>query len=92
MPLPGRRSGFGDCVFRPRVFGIYPDHNHNHGLKVSGLLYQLRVQTNQGDVGNLGQLFNAKGLEFHQNLVERYGGMVKVHGFFGVKAIKWKAV
>ncbi|KAF7760629.1 hypothetical protein Agabi119p4_10038 [Agaricus bisporus var. burnettii] len=30
-----------------------------------------------------GQLFNAKGLEFHQNLVERYGGMVKVYGFFG---------
>lgn len=34
--------------------------------------------------GNLGQLFNPKGLEFHQNLVNRYGGMVKVYGFFGV--------
>ncbi|KAL0061332.1 hypothetical protein AAF712_011849 [Marasmius tenuissimus] len=33
--------------------------------------------------GNLGQLFNAKGLPFHQNLVDCYGGMVKVHGFFG---------
>ncbi|KAG6856810.1 hypothetical protein H0H87_000509 [Tephrocybe sp. NHM501043] len=33
--------------------------------------------------GNLGQLFNAKGLPFHQELVERFGGMVKVHGFFG---------
>ncbi|KAJ4467221.1 cytochrome P450 [Lentinula aciculospora] len=33
--------------------------------------------------GNLGQLFNAKGLPFHQHLVDRYGGMVKVHGFFG---------
>ncbi|KAG6916982.1 hypothetical protein DXG01_004411, partial [Tephrocybe rancida] len=34
--------------------------------------------------GNLGQLFNPKGLPFHQELVERFGGMVKVHGFFGV--------
>ncbi|KAG6898696.1 hypothetical protein C0993_005049 [Termitomyces sp. T159_Od127] len=33
--------------------------------------------------GNLGQLFNLKGLPFHQQLVERFGGMVKVHGFFG---------
>ncbi|KAG7085443.1 hypothetical protein E1B28_003004 [Marasmius oreades] len=33
--------------------------------------------------GNLGQLFNAKGLPFHQKLVDDYGGMVKVHGFFG---------
>ncbi|KAF9267007.1 cytochrome P450 [Marasmius fiardii PR-910] len=33
--------------------------------------------------GNLGQLFNAKGLPFHQKLVDEYGGMVKVHGFFG---------
>lgn len=34
--------------------------------------------------GNLGQLFNAKGLPFHQQLVDRFGGMVKVYGFFGV--------
>ncbi|KAF7369849.1 hypothetical protein MSAN_00613900 [Mycena sanguinolenta] len=33
--------------------------------------------------GNLGQLFNAKGLPFHHDLVERYGGMIKVYGFFG---------
>ncbi|KAF8060722.1 cytochrome P450 [Lyophyllum atratum] len=33
--------------------------------------------------GNLGQLFNSKGLPFHQELVERFGGMVKVYGFFG---------
>ncbi|KAJ7922415.1 cytochrome P450 [Mycena leptocephala] len=33
--------------------------------------------------GNLGQLFNAKGLDFHQDLVQLYGGMVKVRGFFG---------
>ncbi|ESK88070.1 cytochrome p450 [Moniliophthora roreri MCA 2997] len=33
--------------------------------------------------GNLGQLFNAKGLPFHQSLVDDYGGMVKVYGFFG---------
>ncbi|EPQ50340.1 cytochrome P450 [Gloeophyllum trabeum ATCC 11539] len=33
--------------------------------------------------GNLGQLFNAKGLRYHHDLVERYGGVVKVHGFFG---------
>ncbi|KNZ74707.1 Cytochrome P450 4F12 [Termitomyces sp. J132] len=33
--------------------------------------------------GNLGQLFNSKGLPFHQELVEHFGGMVKVHGFFG---------
>lgn len=34
------------------------------------------------ELGNLGQLFNAKGLPFHQALVEQYGGMVKVshHG------------
>ncbi len=34
--------------------------------------------------GNLGQLFNPKGLRFHQNLVDTYGGMVKIYGFFGV--------
>lgn len=34
-------------------------------------------------MGNLGQLFNAKGLPFHQQIVDEYGGMVKVHGFFG---------
>lgn len=34
-------------------------------------------------MGNLGQLFNSKGLPFHQELVDRFGGMVKVHGFFG---------
>ncbi|KAJ3727199.1 cytochrome P450 [Lentinula guzmanii] len=33
--------------------------------------------------GNLGQLFNAKGLRFHQRLVDRFGGMVKIYGFFG---------
>ncbi|KAJ7078782.1 cytochrome P450 [Mycena epipterygia] len=33
--------------------------------------------------GNLGQLFNAKGLPFHHDLVDQYGGMVKVYGFFG---------
>ncbi|KAF7341554.1 hypothetical protein MSAN_02052100 [Mycena sanguinolenta] len=36
-----------------------------------------------GASGNLGQLFNAKGLPFHHDLVERYGGMIKVYGFFG---------
>jgi len=34
-------------------------------------------------MGNLGQLFNRKGLSFHHGLVERFGGMVKVYGFFG---------
>ncbi|KAF8999694.1 cytochrome P450 [Cyathus striatus] len=34
-------------------------------------------------MGNLGQLFNAKGLPFHQEIVDRYGGMAKVYGFFG---------
>ncbi|KAF9457370.1 cytochrome P450 [Collybia nuda] len=33
--------------------------------------------------GNLRQLFTAKGLPFHEELVERFGGMVKVYGFFG---------
>ncbi|KAJ7617102.1 cytochrome P450 [Roridomyces roridus] len=33
--------------------------------------------------GNLGQLFTAKGLPFHHSLVSQYGGLVKVHGFFG---------
>ncbi|KAF8193953.1 cytochrome P450 [Mycena galopus ATCC 62051] len=39
--------------------------------------------TNLNQPGNLGQLFNAKGLPFHQKLVDLYGGMVKVYGFFG---------
>ncbi|KAF9048023.1 cytochrome P450 [Hymenopellis radicata] len=34
-------------------------------------------------MGNLSQLFTAKGLPFHQGLVDTYGGMVKVFGFFG---------
>ncbi|KAG7440063.1 cytochrome P450 [Guyanagaster necrorhizus] len=34
-------------------------------------------------MGNLSQLFNAKGLPFHQKIVDEYGGMIKVHGFFG---------
>ncbi|KAF9445892.1 cytochrome P450 [Macrolepiota fuliginosa MF-IS2] len=33
--------------------------------------------------GNLGQLFSPKGLDFHQSLVDTYGGIVKVYGFFG---------
>ncbi|KAJ7596328.1 cytochrome P450 [Mycena floridula] len=33
--------------------------------------------------GNLGQLFNAKGLPFHLSLSEQFGGVVRVHGFFG---------
>ncbi|KAJ3758339.1 cytochrome P450 [Lentinula raphanica] len=33
--------------------------------------------------GNLGQLFNAKGLRFHQRLIDQFGGMVKIRGFFG---------
>ncbi|KDQ55381.1 hypothetical protein JAAARDRAFT_134081 [Jaapia argillacea MUCL 33604] len=33
--------------------------------------------------GNLGQLFNSKGLKFHHDIVEGYGGVVKVYGFFG---------
>ncbi|KAK7464224.1 hypothetical protein VKT23_006390 [Stygiomarasmius scandens] len=34
-------------------------------------------------MGNLNQLYNPKGLEFHQHLSDRYGGMVKTYGFFG---------
>jgi hypothetical protein len=34
--------------------------------------------------GNLGQLFNAKGIPFHKSLPDLYGGIVKVYGFFGV--------
>lgn len=34
--------------------------------------------------GNLGQLFNKKGLHYHHNLVAKYGSIVKVYGFFGV--------
>ncbi|KAF5313131.1 hypothetical protein D9619_003761 [Psilocybe cf. subviscida] len=33
--------------------------------------------------GNLRQLFNAKGLRFHQSLTDVYGGIVKIYGFFG---------
>lgn len=34
--------------------------------------------------GNLGQLFSAKGLPFHQELVDQFGGMVRIRGFLGV--------
>ncbi|KIY67079.1 cytochrome P450 [Cylindrobasidium torrendii FP15055 ss-10] len=34
-------------------------------------------------MGNLSQVFTPKGLPFHQHLVDEYGGMVKIHGFFG---------
>ncbi|PFH46929.1 hypothetical protein AMATHDRAFT_153366 [Amanita thiersii Skay4041] len=33
--------------------------------------------------GNLGQLFTSKGLPFHQELVDKYGGIARVYGFFG---------
>lgn len=33
--------------------------------------------------GNLRQLFNAKGLPFHQSLTDIYGGIAKIYGFFG---------
>lgn len=36
-------------------------------------------------LGNLGQLFSAKGIPFHELIVDIYGGMVKVYGFFGVR-------
>jgi hypothetical protein len=42
--------------------------------------------------GNLGQLFNSKGLPFHEELVERYGGMVKIRGFFGVHFFALKKI
>jgi hypothetical protein len=43
--------------------------------------------------GNLGQLFNAKGIPFHKSLPDKYGGIVKVHGFFGVGTnIKARAI
>jgi hypothetical protein len=48
---------------------------------------QLIASLNWYILGNLGQLFNAKGLPFHQQLADRYGGMVKVYGFFGVRFI-----
>jgi cytochrome P450 len=34
-------------------------------------------------MGNLRQLFNAKGMPFHEMLVNEYGGVAKIHGFFG---------
>ncbi|TFK23745.1 cytochrome P450 [Coprinopsis marcescibilis] len=34
-------------------------------------------------MGNLKQLFSPKGLPFHLEIVERYGGIAKVYGFFG---------
>ncbi|KAF4623118.1 hypothetical protein D9613_001355 [Agrocybe pediades] len=33
--------------------------------------------------GNLFQIFNAKGLPFLQSLEDNYGGVVRIHGFFG---------
>lgn len=38
-------------------------------------------------MGNLKQLFTPKGLPFHHKLVEQYGEMVRVWGFFGVSLI-----
>lgn len=41
--------------------------------------------TNGESEGNLGQLFTSKGLPFHLLLPERYGGIARVYGFFGVR-------
>ncbi|TFK38830.1 cytochrome P450 [Crucibulum laeve] len=57
-------------LFKPLIFGTAFGH-------LPGPPSQSWVK------GNLGQLFNAKGLPFHQELSDLYGGMVKVYGFFG---------
>ncbi|RXW23304.1 hypothetical protein EST38_g2537 [Candolleomyces aberdarensis] len=35
-------------------------------------------------MGNLKQLFNSKGLPFHESLTDKFGGIAKVYGFFGL--------
>jgi len=37
--------------------------------------------------GNLHQIFNRRGWDFHRELVEKYGKVVKVHGLFGKEAL-----
>lgn len=51
------------------------------------LVYMLLDDAKGESAGNLGQLFNSKGLPFHHHLSERYGGIVKIHGFFGVRNV-----
>ncbi|KAJ8521037.1 hypothetical protein ONZ45_g2214 [Pleurotus djamor] len=37
--------------------------------------------------GNLGQIFNVKGWDFHTQLTKTYGNVVKIHGLFGDKQL-----
>lgn len=34
--------------------------------------------------GNLGQLYATNGWNYHRNIVEKYGGAVRIHGLLGV--------
>ncbi|TFK47420.1 cytochrome P450 [Heliocybe sulcata] len=52
-------------------------------LRNSPLQYLPGPRPESWFTGNLGQLFNSKGLRYHHDLVQRYGGVVKVYGFFG---------
>ena len=36
--------------------------------------------------GNLAQIFDPQGWEFHKNLVDTFGGVIKLQGLFGVSS------
>ena len=42
--------------------------------------------------GNLGQLYARDGWKFHRELVEKYGGAVRINGLFGVKCFIFRAL
>lgn len=41
-------------------------------------------------IGNLGQIYARDGWRFHREMVEKYGGAVKVHGLLGVRLLTHK--
>lgn len=37
--------------------------------------------------GNLGQLYATNGWNYHRDIVEKYGGAVRIHGLLGVSPL-----
>ena len=40
-------------------------------------------------LGNLGQLLDTQGWDFHNEIAAKYGPVVKIHGLFGVSACQY---
>jgi len=60
--------------------GYFPPHLLTNTLCSFGGLFS---------AGNFKQIFNPQSWAFHQSLVDRYGGVAKIYGVFGVSKLHY---